>query len=84
MTLKLPFKGRKKYRGELQRARATAGACVLEPGGGADAEQRALDFSLDEVREARLVPVVDFKGRRGAPAAGRRRCPRSGARRNED
>ena len=24
-----------------------------------------LDFSLDEVREARLVPVVDFKGRRG-------------------
>ena len=25
-----------------------------------------LDFSLDEVREARLVPVVDFKGRRGA------------------
>jgi len=26
----------------------------------------ALDFSLDEVREARLVPVVDFKGRRFA------------------
>ena len=35
----------------------------------ADAE-RALDFSLDEVREARLVPVVDFKGRRfAAPEA---------------
>lgn len=31
--------------------------------------QQVLDFSLDEVREARLVPVVDFKGRRGvAPA----------------
>jgi ribosome maturation factor RimP len=27
---------------------------------------QALDFSLDEVREARLVPVVDFKGRRFA------------------
>lgn len=30
------------------------------------AAQQTLDFSLDEVREARLVPVVDFKGRRGA------------------
>ena len=29
----------------------------------ADVEQ-TLDFSLDEVREARLVPVIDFKGRR--------------------
>lgn len=27
--------------------------------------QQVLDFMLDEVREARLVPVVDFKGRRG-------------------
>jgi len=27
--------------------------------------QQTLDFTLDEVREARLVPVVDFKGRRG-------------------
>ena len=30
---------------------------------------QALDFSLEEVRDARLVPVVDFKGRRFAPAA---------------
>ena len=30
---------------------------------------QALDFSLEEVKEARLVPVVDFKGRRFAPAA---------------
>ena len=29
------------------------------------AVQKTLDFLLDEVREARLVPVVDFKGRRG-------------------
>ena len=28
--------------------------------------QDGLDFTLDEVREARLVPVVDFKGRRFA------------------
>jgi ribosome maturation factor RimP len=28
--------------------------------------QQALDFLLDEVREARLVPLVDFKGRRGS------------------
>jgi ribosome maturation factor RimP len=26
-------------------------------------------FKLDEVREARLVPVVDFKGRRGKSAS---------------
>ena len=31
----------------------------------ADPEEQALDFALDEVREARLVPVIDFKGRRG-------------------
>ena len=29
--------------------------------------ERTLDFVLDEVREARLVPVVDFKGRRRSP-----------------
>lgn len=32
---------------------------------GASSPQQVLDFTLDEVREARLVPVVDFKGRRG-------------------
>ena len=32
------------------------------------ASQKTLDFLLDEVREARLVPVVDFKGRRGGAA----------------
>jgi len=84
LTLKLPFKGRKKYSGELQTAgngedagwrlvlvsekqshtRATKRAAAqapVEPG-----SDLALDFSLDEVREARLVPVVDFKGRRFA------------------
>ena len=95
ITLKLPFKGRKKYRGELQAlgegwrlvlaedlradTRATKRAAKQgEPAAdgraatAADAESAgtALDFSLDEVREARLVPVVDFKGRRFAEAAG--------------
>ena len=35
---------------------------------GESASQKTLDFLLDEVREARLVPVVDFKGRRGGAA----------------
>ena len=35
---------------------------------GDPAAQKALDFLLDEVREARLVPVVDFNGRRGGAA----------------
>jgi len=68
VTLRLPFKGRKKYRGELSRQDA-GWRLLLEAGGGADADQRALDFALDEVREARLVPVVDFKGRRPASKA---------------
>jgi ribosome maturation factor RimP len=81
ITLKLPFKGRKKFSGELQLLgggwrllldaprptrgvkRAAAAAAAAETG-------QALDFSLDEVREAHLVPVVDFKGRRfAAPEA---------------
>lgn len=65
LTLKLPFQGRKKYAGELQAAGAEAGwRLVFDEGKG----EQALDFSLEEVREARLVPVVDFKGRRFAPA----------------
>jgi ribosome maturation factor RimP len=41
-------------------AKAAAVAVVADA-----APEQALDFLLDEVREARLVPVVDFKGRRG-------------------
>ena len=33
----------------------------------AAADEKVLDFSLDEVREARLVPVIDFKGRPFVP-----------------
>jgi ribosome maturation factor RimP len=64
LTLKLAFKGRKHFQG------------VLEPFGeswqlvfNADGVDQALGFAFDEVREARLVPVVDFKGRRFAAPA---------------
>lgn len=80
LTLKLPFQGRKKYRGTLQ-ARDDGGWRLLllppeadaKPGRGPSraaakkaeaASEQVLDFAYDEVREARLVPVVDFKGRR--------------------
>ena len=88
LTLKLPFKGRKKYSGTLvalTQGDASGWRLLLDD---ADAEppkkkagkgkavaaaepeiDRALDFQLDEVREARLVPVLDFKGRRFLPAA---------------
>jgi ribosome maturation factor RimP len=85
LTLKLPFKGRKKFRGTLLAATGGKGSdwqlllddvepagpkgrpdAAAPSGGGVD---RVLEFELDEVREARLVPVLDFKGRRFLPAA---------------
>lgn len=67
LTLKLPFQGRKKYRGQLQ-PNGDGWRLVLPVEKKGEPEQ-ALDFSLGEVREARLVPVLDFKGRRAKPAA---------------
>lgn len=64
LTLKQPFQGRKSYQGLLQRADA-GWSLVFDAGKG---EQQVLGFMLDEVREARLVPVVDFKGRRNKSA----------------
>jgi len=58
ITLKLPFKGRKNYRGRLLAADEGRRLAL----GGEQADQ-ALDFRIEEVREARLVPVLDFKGR---------------------
>ena len=92
VTLKLPFKGRKRFRGELlangsgwrlvlaataaaaaakkhaasRSAQARAALAPTVPVAGPE-EVKVLDFSLDEVREARLFPVIDFKGRRSAP-----------------
>jgi ribosome maturation factor RimP len=59
LTLKAPFQGRKHFQGVLGRA-GERWQVVFEQG---QADQ-VLSFSLDEVREARLVPVLDFKGRR--------------------
>ena len=56
LTLKLLFNGRKHWRGVLQTADA-GWRLVFEEGNA----PQALDFTVDEVREARLVPVVDFK-----------------------
>ena len=81
LTLKLPFQGRKKYRGELQalgerwrvvladsdgKTGGKSESKVLGKNTGEPRPAQALDFSFDEVREARLVAVVDFKGRRFA------------------
>ena len=64
LTLKLAFKGRKHFQGVLEPlASADAGWRLVFNADGVD---QALDFAFDEVREARLVPVVDFKGRRFA------------------
>jgi len=65
LSLKLAFKGRKNFRGRLEPA--GEGWRLELTDGPAD---QALDFRLEEVREARLVPVLDFKGRaRKAPGA---------------
>lgn len=62
VTLREPLEGRRKYRGTLLAADGGHWRLVLAGG------EQALDFALDEVREARLVPVVDFKGRKGRGA----------------
>lgn len=66
LTLRQPFQGRKHWRGVLGR-RESGWSLALE--GARDGSELA--FTLDEVREARLVPVIDFKGRGRAarPAA---------------
>lgn len=71
ITLKLPFQGRKKFQGTLvapaEGAAEGSGWHLVFNDGKVD---QVLDFAFEEVREARLVPVLDFKGRRGkgAPA----------------
>ena len=87
VTLREPFQGRRKWRGELAAgsddqswrlilpadkpmSRTASKRLAKQAGVALDdaASQKTLDFLLDEVREARLVPVVDFKGRRGGAA----------------
>ena len=66
LTLKAPMQGRKVFKGLLQSA-ATVGSWELVFKNGKT--EQVLGFVLSELREARLVPVVDFKGRRGAKDA---------------
>ncbi len=76
IALKVPFQGRKAWQGVLTPVApaepaaegappAAAWSLVFKQG---KAEQ-VLGFRFDEVREARLVPVVDFKGRKAKAAA---------------
>jgi ribosome maturation factor RimP len=71
---------RKKFRGTLERGEDAGPAHwqivwrdepAVKPGQRVSAKRapaplQALGFTLDELREARLAPVVDFKGRRPA------------------
>jgi ribosome maturation factor RimP len=74
ITLRQIHAGRKRYQGLLRRPPARPGLTpragyelVFKDGKDAR-DEKVLGFTLDEVREARLVPVIDFKGRRGRPA----------------
>jgi ribosome maturation factor RimP len=75
ITLKTPFEGRKVWEGVLGRAQAADGAVdAAAPEGWnlifkAGKTEQVLGFKFEEVREARLVPVLDFKGRKTAGAA---------------
>jgi ribosome maturation factor RimP len=81
LTLRAPLAGRRKFSGELQ-SHGGAWRLLMRDGEGKAASERALDFSLEDVREARLVPVLDFKRPRpdappspadaGAPGEARR------------
>ena len=71
LTLKAPLQGRRKYRGVLLPEGEHWRVTFSDDG----KTEHALDFALDEVREARLVPVLDFKGR----AAGTRAAAGSAA-----
>jgi ribosome maturation factor RimP len=81
LQLKEPFEGRKKFRGVLLLQEEQADGTGPAPGAvpsawrlvfqdGKTKTDQVLGFAFNEVREARLVPVVDFKGRRfAAPPA---------------
>ncbi|MEO6016364.1 MAG: ribosome maturation factor RimP [Polaromonas sp.] len=76
---------RKKFRGTLERAEPQGGKAgwqivwsdepAVKPGQKVSknripAPLQALGFTLDEIHQARLAPVVDFKGRKPKTAAG--------------
>lgn len=60
VVLKAPFEGRKTWQGVLGKAQGDGWTLVFMNG----KTEQVLGFTFSEVREARLVPVVDFKGRK--------------------
>jgi ribosome maturation factor RimP len=73
---------RKKFRGRLERTRSGGWQIVWsdepppKPGRKVSRKKepaplQVLDFALDELKEARLAPIVDFKGRPAGGPAGR-------------
>lgn len=98
LTLKTPFEGRKRYSGTLlaqaagegwqlrldAEPSAAAGARSRKRGPAPEPVERRLAFRLDEVREARLVPEIDFKGRRFLSAAAQHAAPGDGRGAGED
>ncbi len=66
ITLKQPFEGRKSWQGVLAPAEG-GGAWNLTFKNGKT--EQVLGFAFAEVREARLVPVLDFKGRKSKDKA---------------
>ncbi len=65
LVLRQALAGRKRFRGTVD-AREGGWRLVFKDDG---KPEQALDFTLDEVREAHLVPVIDFKGRGAARTA---------------
>jgi ribosome maturation factor RimP len=65
LTLKLPFEGRKSWQGVLAAGDGGAWSLTFKNG----KTEQVLGFTLEEVREARLVPVLDFKGRKSRGTA---------------
>lgn len=59
LTLKVAFEGRKRFQGVLVASDAAESWALHFNDGKQD---QVLAFTLDEIREARLVPVVNFKG----------------------
>jgi ribosome maturation factor RimP len=75
ITLKAPFEGRKVWEGVLGRAQTADGGAEAAVVAGwnlvfkAGKTEQVLGFKFEEVREARLVPVLDFKGRKSGGTA---------------
>lgn len=64
LTLKLAFQGRKRYSGLLLAAEKAGEDAAWELHFNDGKAEQVLSFTPAEVREARLVPVLDFKGRK--------------------